>query len=199
MKSRGTASQAFTPALQQLDGTSATGPEEKAELLCAAFFLTPSEANLSNIENYKYSEPLQMPLIAEQKLSKAILQASGSKAPGLNDILNSILHLTLFHILPQLLLLYNQCLKNRIHLKAFKQSTTVVLQKSNTGDYRLVKAYRSVALLNTLRKAMESVMVRRISWMAETYQLLLRTLLGGQKEVSTEHTVHTLMKVIQKA
>ncbi len=34
--------------------------------------------------------------------------------------------------------------------------------------------------------------------MAETYQLLLRTLLGGQKGVSTEHAVHTLMKVIQK-
>ena len=198
-KSRGTASQAFTPALQQLDGTSATGPEEKAELLRAAFFPTPPEADLSDIENYEYPEPLQMPLIAEQELSKVILQAPGSKAPGPNGILNSILHLTLPHILPQLLPLYNQCLKSGIHLEAFKRSTTVVLWKPNKGDYRLAKAYRPVALLNTLGKAMESVMARRISWMAETYQLLLRTLLGGRKGVSTEHTVHTLMEVIQKA
>ena len=120
MKSRGTASQAFTSALQQLDGTSATELEEKAELLHTAFFLTPPEADLSDIENYKYSEPLQMLLIAEQELSKAILQASGSKAPEPNSILNSILHLTLPHILPQLLPLYNQCLKSGIHLKAFK-------------------------------------------------------------------------------
>ncbi len=198
-KSRGTASQAFTPALQQLDGTSATGPEEKAELLRAAFFPTPPEADLSDIENYEYPEPLQMPLIAEQELSKAILQAPGSKAPGPDGIPNSILHLTLPHILPQLLPLYNQCLKSGIHLEAFKRSTTVVLRKPNKGDYRLAKAYRPVALLNTLGKAMESVMARRISWMAETYQLLPRTLLGGRKGVSTEHAVHTLMEVIQKA
>ena len=198
-KSRGTASQAFTPALQQLDGTSATGPEEKAELLRAAFFPTPPEADLSDIKNYEYPEPLQMPLIAEQELSKTILQAPGSKAPGPDGIPNSILHLTLPHILPQLLPLYNQCLKSGIHLEAFKRSTTVVLRKPNKGYYRLAKAYRPVALLNTLGKAMESVMARRISWMAETYQLLLRTLLGGRKGVSTEHAVHTLMEVIQKA
>ena len=104
-----------------------------------------------------------MLLIAEQKLSKVILQASGSKAPELNSILNHILHLTLLHILPQLLPLYNQCLKSRIHLEAFKHSITVVLQKLNKRDYRLVKVYRSVALLNTLRKAIKSVMMRRIS------------------------------------
>ena len=168
-------------------------------MLHTAFFSTPSEADLSDIESYKYSEPLQMPPIAEQELSNTILQASGNKAPRPNSISNCILHLTLSHILPQLLPLYNQCLKSGIHLEAFKHSTTVVLRKLNKGDYRLVKAYRPVALLNTLRKAMESVMARRMSWMVKTYQLLLRTLLGGQKGVSTEHTVHTLMKVIQRA
>ena len=95
MKSRGTASQTLTPALQQSDETSATELEEKAELLYTAFFSTPSEADLSDIENYKYLEPLQMPLIAEQKLSKVILQASGSKASESNSILNCILYLTL--------------------------------------------------------------------------------------------------------
>ena len=62
-----------------------------------------------------------------------------------------------------------------------------------------MKAYRPVALLNTLGKAMESVIARRISWMAEAHQLLPRTLLGGRKGVSTEHAVHTLMEVIQRA
>ena len=32
--------------------------------------------------------------------------------------------------------------------------------------------------------------------MVKIYQLLLRTLLGGQKGVSTEYAVHTLIKVI---
>ncbi|KAA6409153.1 MAG: reverse transcriptase [Lasallia pustulata] len=149
-KSRGTASQAFTPALQQPDGTSASGPEEKAELLHAASFPTPPEADLSDIESYEYPEPLQMPLIAEQELNNAVLQAPGSKALGPDGISTCILHLVLPHILPQLLPLCNQCLKSGIHLKAFKCSTTVALRKPNKGDCRLANAYRSVAFLNTL-------------------------------------------------
>ena len=198
-KKRGDASQAFTPALQQPDGTFASEPEEKAELLRAAFFPTPPEADLSDIESYEYPEPLQMPLITEQEVSNAILQAPGSKTPGPDGIPNYILHLALPYILPHLLPLYNQSLKSGIHLKAFKHSITVALRKPNKGNYRLAKAYRPVALLNTLGKAMESVMARRMSWMAETYQLLPRALLGGRKGVLTEHAVHTLMEVIQKA
>ena len=199
VKNRGTIRPAFTPALQQPDGIFVLGPEEKAELLYAVFFPTPPEADLSDIESYENPEPLQMPPIAEQELRNIILQASGSKAPGPDGISNCILHLAFPHILPQLLPLYNQCLKSGIHLKTFKHSITVVLWKPNKGDYRLAKAYRPVALSNTLGKAMESVMARRMSWMAETYQLLPRTLLGGQKGVSTEHAVHTFMEVIQRA
>ena len=73
MKNREVKSQAFTPALQKQDETSATEPEDKAELLQATFFSTPSEADLRDLENYKYLEPLQMPLIEEQELSNIIL------------------------------------------------------------------------------------------------------------------------------
>ena len=198
-KNRGAESQAFTPALQKQDGTSATEPEDKAELLQAIFFSAPPEADLRDMENYEYPEPLQMPLIGEQELSNAILQAPSNKAPGPDGIPNCILHLFLPQILLLLLPLYNQCLRSGIHLRAFKRSVTVALWKLNKGDYRVVKAYRPVALLNTLGKVMESVMARRLSWMAETHQLLLKTLLGGRKGISTEHAVHTLMKIIQGA
>lgn len=198
-RSRGTASQAFTPALKRLDGTLALEPSDKAELLRTAFSPTPPVADLSDMEDYRYSEPVPMPPITKHEISNAILQAPGNKAPGPDGIPNRILHLALPQIPPLLLPLYNQCLHDGTHLEAFKRSITVTLRKPNKGDYRVAKAYRPVALLNTLGKAMESVMARRMSWMAETYGLLPKTLLGGRKGVSTEHAVHTLMEVIQGA
>ena len=104
-----------------------------------------------------------MLLIEEQELSKVIMQALSNKTPESDKILNCILHLSLPQILPLLLSLYNQCLRSGVHLKAFKQSVTVALQKLNKEDYRVVKVYRSVVLLNILGKAIESVMVRRLS------------------------------------
>ena len=121
------------------------------------------KADLKDLKNYEYLESLQIPLIEKQKLSNIILQASSNKASKLDEILNCILHLFLSQILLLLLSLYNQCLRSSIYLRAFKQSVTVTLQKLNKGDYRVVKIYRSVALLNTLEKAIKSVMVRRLS------------------------------------
>lgn len=198
-RNRGTASQAFTPTLLCPDGTLASEPSDKANLLRTTFFPTPPEADLDDIAGYEYPEPVPMPPITERELSNAILQAPGNKAPGPDGIPNRILHLALPQILPLLLSLYNQCLNDGTHLVAFKRSVTVALRKPNKGDYRVAKAYRPVALLNTLGKVMGSVMARRMSWMAETYQLLPKTLLGGRKGVSTEHAVHTLMEVIQGA
>ena len=101
--------------------------------------------------------------IMKHKLSNAILQVQGNKASSLDGIPNCILHLALFQILPLLLPLYNQCLHDGTHLKAFKHSITVILQKPNKGNYRVAKTYRLVALLNTLEKALESVVARRMS------------------------------------
>ena len=121
------------------------------------------KADLRNIKNYKYSESLQMPLIKKQKLSNVILQALSNKASKLDRILNCILHLSLSQILSLLLSLYNQCLRSDIYLRAFKQSVTVAFQKSNKGDYRVMKTYRPVMLLNTLEKVIKSVITKRLS------------------------------------
>lgn len=195
-KNRGTTCQAFTPALKRTDGSTVTEPEGKAGLLRATFFPTPPEADLSDIDGYRYPEPVSMPPITEAELRDAILRAPGNKAPGPDNIPNRILHMALPQLLPLLLPLYNICLNSGRHLTAFKHSTTVVLRKPNKGDYQQAKAYRPVALLNTMGKAMESVLARRISYLTEVHNLLPKTLLGGRKMVSTEHAIHALLEQI---
>jgi len=177
-RNRGTASQAFTPALKN-GGEEVTEPEEKAELLQATFFPTPPEADLDDIPGYVYPDPVPMPPVTKRELQEAILRASVNKAPGPDGIPNQILHLALPQLLPLLLPLYNLCMEHSHHCEAFRHSVTVVLRKPNKSDYQQAKAYRPVALLNTLGKALESVIARRLSYMAETHQLLPKTLLGG--------------------
>ena len=47
-----------------------------------------------------------------------------------------------------------------------------MLRKPSKPDYTDPKAYRPIALLNTLGKALEAIIVKRVRYLAETYTLL---------------------------
>ncbi|KAI9036869.1 reverse transcriptase family protein [Aspergillus affinis] len=81
----------------------------------------------------------------------------------------------------------------RLH---FREARTIALRKPGKPDYPIPKAYRPIALLNTLGKALESVLATRLSYLAETYNLLPINHLGGR---GTEAALHTVVKVIQSA
>ena len=52
---------------------------------------------------------------------------------------------------------------------------TIVLRKPGKDDYTIPKAYRPIALFNIIGKLMDSIIVKRISYMTEIYQLLPST------------------------
>ena len=59
--------------------------------------------------------------------------------------------------------LFQRCLVLAYHPRQFKTSTTVVLKKPQREDYTKAKAYRPIALLNTLGKLLERIVADRIS------------------------------------
>jgi len=67
-RNREAASQAFTPALKQAEGPELTEPQDKVELLQTIFLPTPAEADLDDIIEYEYPEPVPMPPITEMEL-----------------------------------------------------------------------------------------------------------------------------------
>lgn len=75
----------------------------------------------------------------------------------------------------------------------------MVLRKPVKGDYTQPKAYRPIALLNTLSKALESIMATRISFVAEEFELLPRRHMGGRKARGTEHALQMLLETIHAA
>jgi len=82
-------------------------------VLQETLFPPPPEADLSDIPDYEYPEPLQMPAITEKEVCQAVQQAAPNKAPGPDGTPNLTLHHTLAIpvFLDHLTNLFNTCLQ----------------------------------------------------------------------------------------
>ena len=83
--------------------------------------------------------------------------------------------------------------------KPFKHTTTIVLRKPGKPDYTVTKAYRPIALENTLGKVLESVMADTMSYITETHELLPAQHFGGRPGRSAEDAMMILSESIHKA
>lgn len=72
------------------------------------------------------------------------------------------------------------------------------MQTPHKDDYSVTKAYRPIALLDTIGKALESILAKRISAITKIYELLPKTHFGGRRGTSTEHAVHYLVEKAYK-
>jgi hypothetical protein len=67
------------------------------------------------------------------------------------------------------------------------------------SDYSVPKAYRPIALLNTVGKVLEAVIASRISYLAEAHHLLPESHYGARKGRGTETALHVLLEQIYLA
>jgi hypothetical protein len=70
------------------------------------------------------------------------------------------------------------------------------LRKINRSDYFVFKAYRFIALLNTLDKLMKSIMTIRLSYAAKKHNLLLRKHFEDRKDIVSKHVLHYIIETI---
>ena len=188
-----------TPALSKEDGSLVIDAEGKANLLRASFFPPPVQADLRDIQGYQYPEPCPLPPITESEIDRAIRRAAPNKSPGTDGITNNVLQKVLDLILPTLHRLFNASWNIGYFPRHFRHSITVVLRKPGKEDYSQPKAYRPIALLNTVGKAMEAVIGTRLMYLAEKFNLLPINHTGGRKMASTEHAIHSLLTRVHQA
>jgi len=190
----------ITPILEHPDTSQMVSePAEKAEIFKRAFFPSPPEAEIGDIENAIYPDRITMPPITEQEVERAIQEASPLKAPGPDGIPNRALQLAATWIKPHLSAIFNQSLNLGYCPQHFRESTTVVLRKQGKDNYTIPGSYRPIGLLNTMGKIMDAIIAHRLSYVAETYNLLPSTHVGGRKLRSTEHAVHHIIDKIYEA
>ncbi|KAG6979819.1 RNA-directed DNA polymerase from mobile element jockey [Fusarium oxysporum f. sp. conglutinans] len=148
---------------------------------------------------YRTEETWEAYRAARNGKEETIEEAAPLKAPGLDGITNKALQIACPWIKHHLTKIFNQSLTLGYYPEHFRQSTTVVLRKPGKDNYTMPKAYSPIALLNTTGRIMEAVIAKRLSYLAETHNLLPDTYMGGRKLRSTEHALHLIIDKIYDA
>lgn len=176
-----------------MEGQIANTTDEKIHTLSLSFFPSPPEPNTEDIDEFQYPQEIQTPPdITQREVEIAIERTAPRKAPGLDGIPNHILKTLKIQLSGHLTHLFRASLRQGYYPNHFKQSNTIVLRKEGKDDYTNPKAYRPIALLNTIGKIMEAVMARRINELVEQHLLLPQTHMGGRKMTSVETAVQLL-------
>ena len=147
--------------------------EEKSDMLKQKIYTPVPPADLSDIEGLFYPSPPQCPMIITKLVViEAIRRLKPDTASGPNRIANRIVKACSEKLIELLTLLFQACVDQAYHPRAFKTANTITLKKRGKDDYSAPNAYRPIALLKTLGKVLESIILQKINHLAETYRLL---------------------------
>ena len=132
-------------------------------------------------------EVRSFPPISQKELWDALRPTSNSSAPGPDHV--TWRHLKLALSFPDVDLalanLFNKVCFTGTWPTHFKDSLSVVIPKPNKPDYSIPKAYRPIALLNTLGKLLTKILANRLQHDAIACGLLHRDQFGGIQGHST--------------
>ncbi|CCA76928.1 hypothetical protein PIIN_10911, partial [Serendipita indica DSM 11827] len=187
------------PPLKKPNGTLMQSNEEKAELLCNAFFPPPPALALPRPRPAPQTALPQWTPYLIKRVSKAVGCLKRDKAPGPDGIPNAAIQEALPAISPILKNVFNAAIRLWHIPKQWKESTTVVLRKPGKPAYNIAKAYQLIALLNTLGKLLSALMAEDLTYMSEHYALLPHSQFGGQPGRTTTDALHPLTSTIKKA
>ena len=102
-------------------------------------------------------------------------------------------------IIDSLFYLYQAMLENSIMYKPWKEFTVVVLCKPGKSSYSMPKAFRLIALLNTMWKVITVIIANHITYYMEKHQLLPTNHFGGRPRCTTSDAIHVLTNEIKAA
>ena len=90
-----------------------------------------------------------------------------NKAFGSDDITNRFLKTCGNGLISVLTSFFQICVNRKYHFKTYWKNNTMILRKSDKNNYDVVKTWRSIALLNTMNKIFESIISKKLSYLAE--------------------------------
>ena len=90
--------------------------------------------------------------------------------------------------------MFNTYLQQDHHPHCFRIVTTIALHKPAKPDYKELKVWCLITLLNTLRKALEAIVTWRICYIAEHYNLLSQT----QYRYCRQHNTTTALELLME-
>ena len=136
--------------------------------------------------------------ITREQICKQIRKTKPFKAPGPNGIPNVMLINNADLITDRLYHIYKAILERGFQHEPWKVSITVVLHKPGKPRYNVPKAYRPIALLNTMWKVLTVIVASHITFLTEEHQLLLPNHFSRRLGHTTTDTLHMLAHKIKE-
>jgi len=160
--------------------TSYNTAEKKAiALTTILFLLRPTNLPHMSSDNEPNPSPLPFTTLALHQVIKQIEKSKPHKAPGNNRICNKVLREASSTLTPCLQICLQAMLQLNYFPRAWHKWITVVLRKPGKPDYTLLKAYRLIALYNTMGKMVSGVITDVAMYLTVQHSLLLACHFGG--------------------
>ncbi|KAI7955904.1 hypothetical protein MJO29_007303 [Puccinia striiformis f. sp. tritici] len=167
--------------LRTAEGKITSDKKEQAELLFRGTSIVLSECDLSDIPPVESSKFVVYPEITTQETSRILNRLKKKKAAGPDRIPNEVLTLATPAITAALTNLLNSCTRLSYFPGAWRVATTTIIQKFGKPDYTTPGAYRPIALLSTLSKVFKTVIADRLTFWAESNDILPNGHVGGRR------------------
>ncbi|EDO03846.1 hypothetical protein SS1G_06327 [Sclerotinia sclerotiorum 1980 UF-70] len=152
----------------------------------------------AQLGSYKQSKKWEWPDLTESELLNACSAKIKGKTPGPDGITQDIIIQAYKAIPKAFFTLFSHLINLGYHPSCWKQATGAILKKPSKPDYSAPKAYRVIALLNCLGKISERILAQRLSYLAETTQLLHYSQMGGRQKKSAIDTAILLTTEIER-
>ncbi|EDN93481.1 hypothetical protein SS1G_09348 [Sclerotinia sclerotiorum 1980 UF-70] len=140
----------------------------------------------------------EWPDLTESELLNACSAKIKGKTPGPDGITQDIIIQAYKAIPKAFFTLFSHLINLGYYPSCWKQATGAILKKPSKPDYSVPKAYRVIALLNCLGKISERILAQRLSYLAETTQLLHYSQMGGKQKKSAIDTAILLTTEIER-
>ncbi|KAF8688256.1 hypothetical protein AX14_003488, partial [Amanita brunnescens Koide BX004] len=143
-----------------------------------------SDAFLDNIPQL---EPRDWPPISPKEITDMLKLTSNASAPGPDSL--TWHHLKMIanseNVLTALCALFNSICHHGVWPEWLSESTSVIIPKPKKVDYTIPKAYRPIALLNTVGKLLTKIIAHRLQHDASAFGLLHEGQCGGVQKHAT--------------
>jgi ribonuclease HI len=173
--------------------------EEKGSILAKSFFPPkPHPEPPAAAEEYP-PQCSKADKISREAVLRQLRKLKPYKAPGPDGIPNIVLMKCADLLVDRLYLIYSAIYNRRLYYAPWKAFHTVVLRKPGKPSYEVPKAYRPIALINTLWKVLTAIVAEQLTFFAEKHQLLPSHHFGGRPGRTTTDAMHLLTHNIKNA
>ena len=173
--------------------------EEKGRILARMFFPDKPKLSEESTDTITPNPICKADPISREQVTRVLQRLRPFKAPGPDRIPNIILTKCADLIESRLWYIFTAIMEKGWYYEPWKCSTTVVLRKPGKPRYDVPKAYRPIALLNTMGKVLTSIIAEQLTFYTEKFALLPPLHFGGRPARTTNNAIQYLVYKIKDA